>query len=171
MTYIGENNITWLGDERITTYDSGLIAAQRTAVVRRNSFLTPPSLGDKLPLTKDPSLEGCFVYPEPAESRDPAFIYYAVTAYGRTNEHGITRKIETASATGMYLLPRVVRNFVVRNDATVNPWAYAPTDPWTLQTIYGTFENVPVAFALETFERTPYGRFDEVVISWKTRMQ
>jgi hypothetical protein len=96
-TYHGTNGIIVLPGRSISTFPSGLVRVDRTYAVRadrasvvRREF----AAGNLLPFDDGtPAIDGLYIFPEPQETqRDDGFVEFRVSAYGRTNVDGYTRR-------------------------------------------------------------------------------
>jgi hypothetical protein len=84
--FLGSNSLIWQPDTRVTTFPSGLILAQRSAICRRSAL---PSLRGSITLggvltINSPAIDGLNVFPGPQEEdMGDGFARIVVSAYGR----------------------------------------------------------------------------------------
>lgn len=99
MSYIyhGTNGIIALPGRSVQTFPSGLVRVDRSYACRadradavRRDF----AVGNILPLDDGtPAIDGLYIFPEPQETRrDDGFVEFQVSAYGRVNLNGYTRR-------------------------------------------------------------------------------
>ena len=91
MRYAGTSDLVWQADAKVSTFASGLILVQRSAIVRKDRAVSARAslqVGDVLPLENDPSLDGVFIFPEVQETSNASHVTFLVSGYGRANDVG-----------------------------------------------------------------------------------
>ena len=180
--YAGTTDLIWQPDLRISTFPSGLILAQRSAVGRVTEAYTDGiEVGDDI-TSQFPNVTndgGIYVFPTPQRKDDPVFSTFDVSGYGRVSA-GMAETYSdqpvkaVASATlgyNFFVIGMVCRQTGVIQAEESTPLDFPATDPtvrvwWDIAAI----QNVVAASAwiMESATRTNFGRFDEITITWST---
>jgi len=180
-TFLGSNTLLWQPDTRVTTFPSGLVLVQRSAICR-NTYLTTArgsiTVGAALPC-QSPSTVTVFQFPQAQEIHESnGFVRFDVSGYGKAG-NGFTRQEEflwsgIAGVGGFptfvqYITPRIFRNFVVDSTITVNPFDYLPTSSIVVRSRTGATVTVDgTAWALETSDVAGYfGSYKEINLVFK----
>ena len=167
--FLGTNTLVWQPDTRVTTFPSGLVLVQRSAICR-NTYLTTArgsiTLGAALPCSS-PSTVTVYQFPQAQEiSEGNGFVRFDVSGYGYYGT-GFTRQEEflfTDAIGAQYIVPRIFRGLVVDSTITVNPFDYTPAGGIVVRNRAGTTVTVTgAAWALEASDVSGYfGSYKEI---------
>jgi hypothetical protein len=175
-TFLGSNTLLWQPDTRVTTFPSGLVLVQRSAICR-NTYLTTArgsiTVGAVLPC-ESPSTVSVFQFPQAQEIHESnGFVRFDVSGYGKAG-NGFTRQEEfifyDRSSFGPFtfinqlIVPRIFRNLVVDSTITVNPFDYRPTSAIIIRNRTGSTLTVTGAtWVLESSDVSGYfGSYKEI---------
>jgi hypothetical protein len=167
--FLGTNTLVWQPDTRVTTFPSGLVLVQRSAICR-NTYLTTArgsiTLGAALPCDS-PSTVTVFQFPQAQEIHESnGFVRFDVSGYGKAG-NGFTRQEEflfTDAIGQQFIVPRIFRNLVVASTITVNPFDYTPSGSIIVRNrTGGTVTVTGAAWALESSDVSGYfGSYKEI---------
>jgi hypothetical protein len=168
-TFLGSNTLLWQPDTRVTTFPSGLVLVQRSAICR-NTYLTTArgsiTVGAVLPC-QSPSTVSVFQFPQAQEIHESnGFVRFDVSGYGKAG-NGFTRQEEflfTDPIGQPFIVPRIFRNLVVDSTITVNPFDYTPVGSIVVRSRTGATITVSSsAWALESSDVSGYfGSYKEI---------
>ena len=182
MKYHGTLDLIWQSDIRISTFPSGLVLAQRSAMCPKTiSKREEIAVGDAMPVEHTPVIDGLFIFPAPQETRTPAYTTYDVSAYGRTsNEPRVSRQTKVVKGIG-YTVFDVTRNIIITAEEQMHTGVIAsdedvplivPTLPASIIISYelsngatGSYPQVSY-WTLSQITRTNYGSWDEYSFNW-----
>ena len=95
MNHHGTNDLVWQPDIRVSTFPSGLVLVQRSAVGRATDNHREALLvGDILPATNTPEIDGLYIFPATQETRTASHTTYMVSAYGRSTDKPIEKRLD-----------------------------------------------------------------------------
>lgn len=177
--YIGTSDLVWQPDQRVSSFPSGLLLVQRTATSRK----TVPKrsdlvVGNEMTVEDSGAIDGVFIFPEVQETRNPAFIEYAVSGYGRSSdqfkeviqERSLGAMSGTVNGAAVRVQARtrtVIQRGVIFADETA-PLNAPAFDPIVTVSYNGTVYEVTTVWSTTQINRTNFGTFDEVSITWET---
>jgi hypothetical protein len=175
-TFLGTNTLVWQPDTRVSTFPSGLVLVQRSAICR-NTYLTTArgsiTLGVALPCDS-PSTVTVFQFPQAQEIHEgDGFVRFDVSGYGYYGS-GFTRQEEFIfydrssfgpfTFTNQLIVPRIFRTLVVDSTITVNPFDYTPSGGIVVRNrTGGTISVLSATWALESSDVSGYfGAYKEI---------
>jgi hypothetical protein len=177
IEYIGTSDLVWKNDTRISTFPSGLVLVQRTASCRKSDNKRAEiDLLDPLVIDNSPTIDGQFIFPVPQSKENGPWLDYDVSAYGRTSDIPRTVLEPTMSVmmqAGTFSLSitgQKIKGYMVveANSPAMPPM---PTTPPTFEVVYnGVTYTLITNWDLDSFQRTNYGYFDEVVYSFTVKI-
>ena len=171
-TFLGTNTLVWQPDTRVTTFPSGLVLVQRSAVCR-NTYLTTArgsiTIGAALPCDS-PSTVTVFQFPRAQEIHEGnGFVRFDVSGYGKFG-NGFEKEEGFIFTQGgaQYVVPRVRKIFVVADSVDVDPFDYTPTGSISISGRTGTTVTVSgSAWAVESNDVSGYfGSYKEISLSF-----
>jgi hypothetical protein len=189
MTYLDSNtDLIWQPDTRVSSFPSGLLLVQRTAKCRKTENKRAEiAVGEPLPTTNTPEIDGLYIFPEAQERRDPAFTEYDVSAYGRSTDKftetysdvlisAYTQSYTVDGNSVRFQITKLAKTCVFRgvilSSASLPvtpPSAAAEITLTRFRTGYPVVVvKIPTMWQVESSTRTNYGVFDELVMTWKT---
>lgn len=177
-------DLIWQPDVRVSTFESGLILVQQSAVCR--STLNQRSqleIGDRMPTENTGAIDGIFIFPAPQERREVAFTTYDVSGYGRTTTGFRTTFAETIISVASYTIDdeTYTRSFtaatarqigVIRSSESLVPQSPPVSRAtWRWVTVDGDGNVVSRrtgrgSWIQTSLDRTNYGTFDEAIVTW-----
>jgi hypothetical protein len=182
-SYIGTSDLVFQGDARVSTFPSGLVLVQQSAVCRStDNKRSSIAVGDQLIVPNTGCITYPYIFPAPTEKRSPVFTTYDISAYGRTSTDFIETftdyVIQTYSIivsgdpwTLTMLGNRCTQKGVILASDTTPTTAPGTAPIVTMTRVRGTTKTtttITSAWVLENAQRTNYGNYDEVIIVWKT---
>jgi len=186
MTYHGTSDLVWQPDLRVSTFPSGLILAQRSAVGRSNiEYTSGLSVGNDMTsrCPNVPNDGGIYVFPAPQRKDDPAWTTFDVSGYGRVSDEvkekyeevplkGISITVGELSITVRVVGRRCVQTGVISSfettPFTVPANAGDTTITWSDGDETTDVSSGSTAWMVESTARTNYGSWDEFTVVWTT---
>ena len=181
MKYHGTNALVWQPDIRVSTFASGLVLVQRSAVGRAtDNHRDALQVGDILPLTNTPAIDGLYIFPATQETRTASHTTYLVSAYGRSTDKPTYIVSERVISDIQFQSQRVVTKTKVivsigvisAGDLLFIP--VAPTEPAGRTRLFfvdGILKNTvfyPSIWRPGNVDRTNYGAWDEYSTTYLT---
>ena len=186
MIHLGTSDLVWQPDVKVSTFPSGLVLVQRSAMCRAtDNKRSELAVGNAMPAENTPTMDGLYIFPEPQESRDAPFTTYQVSAYGRSSD----RVVETVEQTvllgrsyeqvvdsvtyefyALILGKKVTQKGVCASGDTDIITSPEASHIITGTVIYGgtTYEVSTIGiYNLVNQSRTNYGLWDEYVTTWE----
>lgn len=186
MIHIGKSDLVWQPDIRVSTFPSGLVLVQRSAVCRAtDSKRSELAVGDSMPADNTPAMDGLYIFPEPQETRDAPFTTYQVSAYGRSTDQVVETVEQTVILGRAYeqvvnsvtykfyaliLGKKVTQKGVCESGDTNVITSPTASSEITGTVIYGgeTYDiSTPGFYNIVNQSRTNYGSWDEYVTTWE----
>jgi hypothetical protein len=171
--FLGSNTLLWQPDTRVTTFPSGLVLVQRSAVCR-NTYLTTArgsiTIAANLPC-QSPSTVQVKIFPAAQEIHESnGFVRFDVSGYGYYGSgFQKTESFIFIDPTGaQYVVPRIFKSFVVDSSTDVNPFSYTPTETITIKNRTGGSVTISGSnWGLESSDVSGYfGSYKEVNLSF-----
>jgi hypothetical protein len=194
ITYLGTSDLVWQPDIRVSSFPSGLLLVERSAVARKDLNTSQyPKAGDPMPVAKrviPPSgglrvpvpdqitgaIDGLYIWPTPRASVGPTHVTFECSAYGRANTTGKKAISEYVIERGNVLAQRYTFDFVIRSTEELDPFEYRRKigRDW-FQMLRGRSGGSytitgSASLALDDVQRTNYGVFDELSLSFSPRI-
>jgi len=95
MNYHGTSALVWQPDIRVSTFPSGLVLVQRSAIGRASdNHRDKVEVGDILPADNTPAFDGLYIFPGTQETRTASHTTYLVSAYGRNTNKPIETRLD-----------------------------------------------------------------------------
>ena len=186
MIYLGTSDLVWQPDVKVSTFPSGLVLVQRSAICRAtDNKRSDLSVGDVMPADNTPTMDGLYIFPEPQESRDAPFTTYQVSAYGRSTDQVVETVEQTVLLGRAYeqVVDSVTYEFyalilgkkVTQKGVCASGDTDIITSPEASNIITGTVIYGGTTYDVSTLgiynlvnqSRTNYGSWDEYVTTWE----
>jgi hypothetical protein len=181
MIYQGETDLVYQADARVSTFASGLMLVERSAIAAKHrADNARPSLqvGDRMPLQNDASIDGVFIFPQPQEVSSATHVTFLISGYGRsTDVIKRSKQTKVLSVTSQTInstvykvvttVPTELQSGVIAATDRV-PLLLPSTDPVLSVFFQATKKTYPYpsSWKAEQITRTNYGLWDEFSISW-----
>ena len=120
------NGLYPTGQRSVSTFPSGLIRVDQTFVCKTSAAATHRAtlaVGANMPGGSTPAIDGLKIFPEPQEKRrDDGFTEFIVSAYGRVNNTGSSKKEHKVGTLGgkRYKSDKVALTRVRKNSETLS---------------------------------------------------
>jgi len=173
MNYHGTSALVWQPDIRVSTFPSGLVLVQRSAIGRAtDNHRDKVEVGNILPADNTPAFDGLYIFPATQETRSASHTAYLVSAYGRSTDKQtdvVSERIisDRPHSLGRLLLKTkiIVSTGVVRAGALFVP--IIPSEPAGITQLYivdGILRQTrfyPRGWVASNISRTNYGAWEE----------
>ena len=200
FNYHGTNGLIALPGRSIATFPSGLVRVDRTYACRTeraSAFRQQFAVGTILPSDDGtPAIDGLYIFPDAQETqKEDGFTEFKVSAYGRTNTEGYSRReflqgsvtiAQTTDSVAVAVTPPVLNEQIVQTFVTLSesPFLFQFGIPDNSLKVYfpdgeEIFEKYPNSINQSQIVRTivkanfdgtsstNFGRWTEVVIQFK----